>query len=44
MKTDFKGDLTPQLEEGITQVVFKNAQQTKEALEHTYENIRLLFL
>ncbi len=43
MKTDFKGELIPQLEEGISEVVFKGHQQTKEALENTYGNIKLLF-
>ncbi len=44
MKTDFKGDLTPQLEEGITEAVFKNQQETTSALENSYENVKLLFL
>ncbi|PCI07510.1 MAG: NUDIX hydrolase [Flavobacteriaceae bacterium] len=43
MKTDFTDDLTPQLEEDITQVVFKNLQEVNEALENTYGNISLLF-
>lgn len=43
MKTLFDGKLVPQLEEGITEVVFKDKQQTKEALKNTYENILLLF-
>lgn len=43
METNFTGVLEPQLEEGITQVVFKNKKKTKEALENTYENIKLLF-
>ena len=43
MQTDFDGELVPQLEEGITDVVFKNEIEVKEALENTYENIRLLF-
>ncbi|MFK5878778.1 MAG: NUDIX domain-containing protein [Flavobacteriaceae bacterium] len=43
MKTDFVGDLTPQLEEGITEVIFKNKQETINALENSYGNIRLLF-
>ena len=43
METNFIGVLEPQLEEGITQVVFKNKKKTKEALENTYENIKLLF-
>lgn len=43
MKTSFDGKLTPQLEEGITEVVFKGKQQTIEALKNTYGNILLLF-
>lgn len=43
MKTDFKGQLIPQLEEGITKAIFKNQEETKKALENSYENIRLLF-
>ena len=43
MNSDFKGELIPQEEEGITEVVFKNKFQTEEALQNTYGNIRLLF-
>ncbi|MFO7673395.1 MAG: NUDIX hydrolase, partial [Lutibacter sp.] len=43
MQTDFDGELTPQSEEGIEQVVFKNEEEVERALENTYENIRLLF-
>ena len=43
MHTDFAGELTPQLEEGIEQVIFKNEAEVKLALENTYENIKLLF-
>lgn len=43
MNIDFVGELTPQLEEGIEQVVFKNEAEVKLALENTYANIKLLF-
>jgi len=43
MKTTFKGKLTPQTEEGIEQVVFKNDTEINKALKNTYENIKLLF-
>ena len=43
MKTDFIGDLNPQIEEGITKVVFKNKHSVDKALENTYANIKLLF-
>jgi len=43
MHTDFVGELTPQSEEGIEQVEFKNEAEVKLALENTYENIKLLF-
>lgn len=43
MHTDFVGELTPQSEEGIEQVVFKNEGATVEALKNTYENVKLLF-
>jgi len=41
MNTEYQGLLVPQLEEGITQVAFKNEKQTQEALQNTYPNIRL---
>ncbi|WP_456421139.1 NUDIX hydrolase [Lutibacter sp.] len=43
MNTNFNGKLKPQLEEAITQVVFKNKEETKKALLNTYANIKLLF-
>ena len=42
MSTEFVGELIPQIEEEITQVVFKNDSEVKEALDNTYENIKLL--
>ena len=43
MKTEYSDKLTPQLEEGIVDVAFKNEMETKEALKNSYENIKLLF-
>ncbi len=43
MYTNYFGALKPQLEEGITKVVFKNDREVKEALKYTYGNIKLLF-
>ena len=42
MKTNFQEKLTPQLEEGITKVEFKNKTQTSLALQNTYANIKLV--
>ncbi|RZJ27979.1 MAG: NUDIX domain-containing protein [Flavobacterium sp.] len=43
MKTSYKGELTPQLEEGIEKAAWLNPKQIKEALENSYMNIKLLF-
>lgn len=43
MKTAYQGTLTPQIEEGISQVVFKNKEQILDALKNSYENIRFVF-
>ena len=43
MYTNYSGDLDPQTEEGIEQVLFKNKSDTSIALQNTYENIKLLF-
>ena len=43
MKTNFRGKLVPQLEEGITEVAFKNKNEIENVLKHTYSNIKLLF-
>lgn len=42
MKTDYSGELTPQLEEGITQAVWKTNEQAKFALNNSYANVVLL--
>ena len=43
MSTNYSGSLKPQVEEGITDVVFKNEEEVKDALENTYGNIKMLF-
>jgi ADP-ribose pyrophosphatase YjhB (NUDIX family) len=43
MTTNYIGTLTPQIEEGIEEVVFKNQQSTEQALDNSYANIKLLF-
>ncbi|WP_339917320.1 NUDIX hydrolase [Yeosuana marina] len=42
MKTSFKGNLYAQEEEGITKVEWLNKEQTEEALQNSYANIKLL--
>ena len=42
MKTNYQEKLTPQLEEGITKVEFKNEAKVNEALQNTYANIKLV--
>ena len=43
MRTNIENQtLVPQLEEGITQVVFKTVEESKKCLENTYGNIKLL--
>ncbi len=43
MRTTFNGVLVPQLEEGITNAVFKNTNEVSDALKNSYGNIQLLF-
>jgi 8-oxo-dGTP pyrophosphatase MutT (NUDIX family) len=43
MTTDFKGTPLGQLEEGIEKVAWMNEMQIQEALQNSYENIKLLF-
>ena len=44
MKSDFKGKLHPQLNEGITKVEWlKEEEEAYKALENSYANIKLLF-
>ena len=43
MVTDYDGPLTGQIEEGIEDVVWIPIDRVPEALENSYENIKLLF-
>ncbi len=43
MHSDYQGVLTPQLEEGITQVVFKDEIAIQKALINAYANIQLVY-
>jgi hypothetical protein len=43
MKLNGREILTPQLEEGITDVVFKNKEDSVRALQNSYKNITLVF-
>lgn len=43
MYSDFEGPFIPQEQEGIKKVKWKNSEKTEEALEDSYENIKLLF-
>ena len=40
MKTDFCGDLTPQMHEGITKVEWCNKQEVNKRLENSFANIK----
>lgn len=42
MKTDFEGELLPQIKEGITQVKWLDYKASQKALENSYANIRIL--
>jgi len=42
MRTSYTGDLIPEANEGITNVEWLNAEQTKRALENSYANIKEL--
>jgi len=42
MRTSYTGDLIPEANEGITNVEWLNAEQTKRALENSYGNIKEL--
>lgn len=44
MSTSYNGKLTPQTEEGITKVKWKNAKKTEKALDKSYANIKELFV
>jgi len=43
MHTDYDGNLSPQLEEGIKKAKWKNFEKSQKALRDSYENIKLLF-
>ncbi|MDE0536175.1 NUDIX hydrolase [Tenacibaculum sp. L6] len=43
MHSDYEGELIPQLEEGITEVAFKDEKATQEALMNSYANIQLVY-
>lgn len=43
MYTDYEGTPIGQIEEGIEKVAWLNPEQIKEALQNSYENIKLLF-
>ncbi|MHB0756713.1 NUDIX hydrolase [Polaribacter sp. M15] len=43
MSSKYTGALSPQLEEGITKVCFKNEQEISDALQNTYANIKLVY-
>ncbi|MEC4005671.1 NUDIX domain-containing protein [Flavobacterium sp. SUN052] len=43
MTTDFEGIPIPQAEEGIEKVAWLNREEIKQALNNSYENIKLLF-
>jgi len=43
MTSNYTKKLTPQLEEGITEVIFKNKTEIQSALQNTYANIKLVY-
>ena len=43
MQSTFEGPTIPQAKEGIEKAVWLNPEQIKEALNNSYENIKLLF-
>ncbi|PZD78313.1 NUDIX hydrolase [Mesonia sp. K7] len=43
MTTDFEGELSPEISEGIKKVKWKNFEKSQKALQKSYENIKLLF-
>ncbi|QOD62175.1 NUDIX domain-containing protein [Polaribacter haliotis] len=43
MSSNYSKELVPQLEEGITKVVFKNDDEILEAFKNTYKNIELVY-
>ena len=43
MYSNYKGILTPQLDEGITKAVFKDEKGTNKALQNTFANIKMVY-
>ena len=43
MSSNYDKELIPQLEEGITKVIFKNEADSKVALKNSYGNIKLVY-
>ena len=43
MTSNYTKKLIPQLEEGITEVIFKNKADIQSALQNTYANIKLVY-
>ena len=43
MSSDYQQELVPQLEEGITEVLFKNEAEVTKALQNSYKNIELVY-
>ncbi|QTD37166.1 NUDIX domain-containing protein [Polaribacter batillariae] len=43
MTSNYRKELVPQLEEGITKVVFKNEEEIRKAFKNTYKNIILVY-
>jgi 8-oxo-dGTP pyrophosphatase MutT (NUDIX family) len=43
MYTEYKGELVPQLDEGIKKAKWKNFEKSQKALQGCYENVKLLF-
>ena len=42
MQTDYDGELNPQLEEGITNVQWKDRNEAEIALSNSFKNIKFL--
>jgi ADP-ribose pyrophosphatase YjhB (NUDIX family) len=42
MRTAYEGPLSPQLEEGITQAVWKTPEDARASLTNAYSNVKLL--
>ncbi len=43
LTSDYNIELVPQIEEGITEVIFKNKKAVNKALKNSYANIKLVY-